>query len=138
MKAITLIFITLLLVSMFSCKKDEVVDTTTPQLAQKIEGVYLLSSLLKSGNLANVTSTASGIATVTAKNNNTATIKYSLTIGNVNQEVTTDYTVTQNGTDYIVKDKSGVTGAVQSNKLKMTITFLSPSSPQDYIIEFTK
>ena len=137
MKANTLIFISLLLISMFSCKKDEVVDTT-PQLAQKIEGVYLLSSLLKSGNLANVTSTASGIATITAKNNSNATIKYSLTVGNVNQEVTTDYTITQNGNDYLVKDKNGLGGVVQSNKLKMTITFFGPSSPQDYIIEFTK
>ena len=137
MKANTLIFISLLLISMFSCKKDEVVDTT-PQLAQKIEGVYLLSSLLKSGNLANVTSTASGIATITAKNNSNATIKYSLTVGNVNQEVTTDYTITQNGNDYLVKDKNGLGGVVQSNILKMTITFFGPSSPQDYIIEFTK
>ena len=123
---------------MVSCKKDEVVEDTTPQLAQKIEGVYLLSSLLKSGNLANVTSTASGIATVTAKNNSTATIKYSLTIGNVNQEVTNDYTVTQNGNDYLVKDKNGVGGAVQANKLKMTITFFGPTSSQDYLIEYTK
>jgi hypothetical protein len=137
MPKITLLLCLLFSVVFVSCKKDEVADTT-PQLAAKIAGTYKLSKLLRSPSLVDVTSTATGTAIVTAKDASTASINYKLTIGTNTQEITTDFKVTQNGTDYTITDSSNNTGVVQGNTLKMTIPFITLSSSTNYIIEFTK
>jgi hypothetical protein len=137
MPKFTLLLCSLFFVVVSSCKKDEVVDTT-PQLATKIAGTYKLSKLLRSPSLVDVTSTATGSATITAKDANTASINYKLTIGTNTQEITSDFKVAQNGTDYTITDSSNNTGVVQSSILKMTIPFTTLASTTNYIIEFTK
>jgi hypothetical protein len=133
----SLLICSLFFVVFSSCKKDEIVDTT-PQIAAKIAGTYKLSKLLRSPSLVDVTSTATGTATITAKDATTASINYKLTIGTNTQEITSDFKVAQNGADYTVTDNNNNTGAVQSNVLKMTIPFTTLASTTNYIIEFKK
>jgi hypothetical protein len=137
MPKFSLLICSLLFIVLSSCKKDEIVDTT-PQIAAKIAGTYKLSKLLRSPSLVDVTSTATGSATITAKDATTASINYKLTIGTTTQEITSDFKVAQNGTDYTITDNSNNTGAVQNGVLKMTIPFTTLSSTTNYIIEFTK
>ncbi len=130
------LFLGLLFIIAISCKKE---DTTPepPQIAAKIVGTYKLSKLQTiSGK--DVTSTATGSATITAKDATMASINYKLTIGNNTQEITSNFQIGQNGTDYTISDSNGSVGAVQGNILKMTITFLTISSSNNYVIEFTK
>jgi hypothetical protein len=136
MSKVSLLF--LLLIFVFSsCKKE---DTTpaTPQIAAQIAGTYKFSKLQTiSGK--DVTSTATGSAIITAKDATTASINYKLTIGNNTQEITSNFQIGQNGTDYTIADSNGASaGAVQKNVLKMNITFITISSSTNYIIEFTK
>jgi hypothetical protein len=123
-------------VALIACKKEQPTPET-PQIAAKIAGTYKLSKLQTiSGR--DVTSTATGSATITAKDATTASINYKLTIGNNTQEITSNFQVSQNGTDYIISDSNGSAGAVQGNVLKMTINFITLSSSTNYVIEFTK
>ena len=134
MSKITLLL--LIFTTLISCKKE---DTTPeiPQIAAKIAGVYKLSKLQTTSGR-DVTSTATGIATIIAKDATTASINYKLTIGNNTQEIATNFQIGQNGTDYTISNSNGSAGVVQNNVLKMTITFLTLSSSNNYVIEFTK
>jgi hypothetical protein len=133
----SLLLCSLFFVALSSCKKDEIVDTT-PQIATKIAGTYKLSKLLRSPSLVDVTSNATGTAIITVKDATTASINYKLTIGTNTQEITSDFKVAQNGTDYTITDSNNNAGAVQGSVLKMTIPFITLSSTTNYIIEFTK
>ena len=136
MPKILLFLLGFLFITSISCKKE---DTTPepPQIATKIIGTYKLSKLQTTSGK-DVTSTAMGSAIITAKDATTASINYKLTIGNNTQEITSNFQIGQNGTDYIISDSSSSVGAVQGNVLKMTITFLTLSSSTNYIVEFTK
>jgi hypothetical protein len=136
MKISALFFLALCTLALGSCKKDE--EAAAPQLAQKIAGSYRLTSVLRNNTLVDVTSTATGDAQITAKNNSTANISYTLKFGNITQTIASDYDVSQNGTDYKLITSSNEEAVVQGNKLKMKITFLSPTSSQIYIVEYTK
>lgn len=124
------------LISLIACKKEEPTPET-PQIAAKIAGTYKLSKLQTTSGK-DVTSTATGSAIITAKDATTASINYKLTIGNNTQEITSNFQIGQNGTDYIISDSNGSAGAVQGSVLKMTITFITFSSSTNYIAEFTK
>jgi hypothetical protein len=128
--------LSLFFIIFISCSKDETTPAP-PQIATKIVGTYKLSKLQTTSGR-DVTSTAIGSATITAKDATTASINYKLTIGNNTQEITSNFQVAQNGTDYTISDTNGLVGAVQSNVLKMTITFITLSSSTNYVIEFTK
>ena len=130
------IILSLVFITLISCKKEDPTPEL-PQIAARIEGTYKLSKLqIISGR--DVTSTATGSATITAKDATTASINYKLTIGNNTQEITTNFQIGQNGTDYTISDSNGSVGVVQNNVLKMNITFLTISSSTNYVIEFTK
>jgi hypothetical protein len=124
------------LISLIACKKEEPTPET-PQTAAKIAGTYKLSKLQTTSGK-DVTSTATGSAIITAKDATTASINYKLTIGNNTQEITSNFQIGQNGTDYIISDSNGSAGAVQGSVLKMTITFITFSSSTNYVAEFTK
>jgi hypothetical protein len=130
------LLLTLFLISLIACKKEEPTPET-PQIAAKIAGTYKLSKLQTTSGK-DVTSTATGSAIITAKDATTASINYKLTIGNNTQEITSNFQIGQNGTDYIISDSNGSAGAVQGSVLKMTITFITFSSSTNYIAEFTK
>ncbi len=134
MSKITLLL--LIFITLISCKKEDPTPEL-PQIAGNIAGTYKLSKLQTiSGR--DVTSTATGSAIITVKDATTASINYKLTIGNNTQEITTNFQIGQNGTDYTISDSNGSVGVVQNNILKMTITFLTLSSSTNYVIEFTK
>jgi hypothetical protein len=128
--------LSLFFIIFISCKKEETIPEP-PQIANKIVGTYKLSKLQTTSGR-DVTSTATGSAIITAKDATTASINYKLTIGNNTQEITSNFQVAQNGSDYTISDSNGSVGAVQGNVLKMTITFLTLSSSTNYVIEFTK
>lgn len=130
------LLLTFFLISLIACKKEEPTPET-PQIAAKIAGTYKLSKLQTTSGK-DVTSTATGSAIITAKDATTASINYKLTIGNNTQEITSNFQIGQNGTDYIISDSNGSAGAVQGSVLKMTITFITFSSSTNYIAEFTK
>jgi hypothetical protein len=136
MSKVSLLF--LLLIFVFSsCKKEDTIPAI-PQIAAQIAGTYKLSKLQTTSGK-DVTSTATGSAIITAKDATTASINYKLTIGNNTQEITSNFQIGQNGTDYTIADSNGASaGAVQKNVLKMNITFITISSSTNYIIEFTK
>ncbi len=136
MPKISLLAVVFFFIAFISCKKEDTTPATL-QIAAQIAGTYKLSKLQTTSGK-DVTSTATGSAIITAKDATTASINYKLTIGNNTQEVTSNFQIGQNGTDYIISDKNGSVGAVQGNVFKMTITFLTLSSSSNYIIEFTR
>jgi hypothetical protein len=136
MTKFSLLFLTFIFITSISFKKEETIPEP-PQIATKIIGTYKLSKLQTTSGR-DVTSTSTGSATITAKDATTASINYKLTIGNNTQEITSNFQIAQNGTDYTISDTNGLVGAVQGNVLKMTIIFLTLSSSTNYIVEFTK
>lgn len=137
MPKISLFFVSLTFITFFSCKKEDATPVAL-QIAAQIAGTYKLSKLQTTSGK-DVTSTATGNAIITAKDATTATINYKLTIGNNTQEITSNFQIGKNGTDYTIADNNGSSvGAVQNNVLKMNITFLTLSSSTNYLIEFAK
>jgi uncharacterized protein YcfL len=128
------ICITILLLG---CKKDEEV-AAVPNLSQQIAGTYKLTSVLRNNTLADVTSTATGSATITARDNTTAQISYTLAFGVNQQLIATDYQISKNGSDFKLVNSAGEDAVVQGSKLKMIITFTTLASSQKYIVEYTK
>ncbi|MCU0470648.1 MAG: hypothetical protein MUF58_18830 [Arcicella sp.] len=137
MKSINAILCISTVFFMLACKKDEVAEPTV-NLSQQIAGTYKLTSVLRNNTLADVTSTATGSATITAKDNTTAQISYTLAFGVNQQLIATDYQISKNGSDFKLVNSAGEDAVVQGSKLKMIITFTTLASSQKYIVEYTK
>jgi hypothetical protein len=138
MQKSTLFMILFISILLNSCSKSES-ETPEPQIAQLIIGTYNLNKLTK--GTADVTALGTGNAVISAVNNTTTSIKLNLKVGNLSQETTSNYQISKNGTDYVVKDNDGINtiGAVSGNKLTMSITVFSFSGTSDtYSAVFVK
>jgi hypothetical protein len=116
-----------------SCKTDEA--ETSPQLAQKIIGTYTLSKVYKGTT---VLTGATGSAVVTAKDNSTAAINYMIKYGNSTQTITNTYTVTTDGSNYVLKVGTTDAGSVAGNKLTLSTVVTVGLSSDIYNADFIK
>ena len=134
MKKHPIYLLILLVLALGSCSKDATMAPAEAEIAQKIAGNYTLTKLTNADG-ANVLAT--GSAAVKATSNTMATINLKLKVGATSQEISSDYKISQSGSQFIIKDSNGTKeiGNVSGKIMTMNVTVFG-IRPIDYTAEF--
>lgn len=131
MKKLLLFVITAMV--LVSCKTEE--TQPAPELAQKIVGTYTLAKVYKGTT---TLTGATGSAVITAIDNSTASIKYLVKYGNSTQDITNNYTVVADGSNYTLKIGNSTSGTVMGNTLTLSAIVAVGTTIDTYSVDFTK